>query len=122
MSAIDPDSNVRIRTSRTNEQDAESSRLANNAESSENLSTVSYTDVADTADQPHTSQAKNYDLTKVLKKIYNQMDQLKYRMQKDTYRRCINNEWMLVGTLVDKILFFVFCGIVLFSTRSIFKH
>jgi hypothetical protein len=61
-------------------------------------------------------------LTRVLKKIHEHVDQMRYRMQKDTYKRCTNNEWLLVGTLVDRILFFTYCSIVIFCTMAIFKN
>lgn len=70
----------------------------------------------------HTEQHKRTNLTKVLKKIYENIEQIRYRMQIDTYNTCKNNEWLLVGTLFDKILFFVYCTIVIFSTFTIFRQ
>lgn len=61
-------------------------------------------------------------LTRLLKNIYDHMEQIRYRLQRDTYKRYVNNEWLLVGTLVDKILFFVYCSVVIFCTLSIFKN
>jgi hypothetical protein len=65
---------------------------------------------------------KNYDLTRLLKKIYAHMEQLKYTFQRDTYELCKNDEWLFIALLIDKILFFFYCAIVVFATLSIFKY
>lgn len=61
-------------------------------------------------------------LTCLLKSIYDHMEQIRYRIQRDTFLQCACNEWLLVGTLVDKILFFIYCSIVIFCTLTIFKN
>jgi hypothetical protein len=120
MSSLNSDTTVRYR--KVNENESEDVEI-------NNLPPVSIVDNSNLYDQPQTSresegngQKKKYELSTVLRKIYNQIDQLKYRMQRDTYKRCINNEWMLVGTLIDKILFLAYCLIVIVSTNSIFKY
>ena len=120
MSSLNSDTTVRYR--KVNENELED-------EDTNNLPPVSIVDNSNLYVQPQTSREsegdehkKKYELSIILKKIYNQIDQLKYRMQKDTYKRCINNEWMLVGTLIDKILFLAYCVVVIVSTNSIFKY
>ena len=61
-------------------------------------------------------------LVKYLKVIYDNIDQIRYKVQIDTYNSCKDNEWLLVGVLIDKILFFVYCTIVISSTLSIFRR
>lgn len=63
----------------------------------------------------------NLTLTKLLKKTLNHMEQLRYKMQKETYKKCKNNEWLLVGILMDKIFFLIYCSVIIISTMSIFK-
>lgn len=65
--------------------------------------------------------ARKFNLSKLLRKVYDHMEQLRYRMQRETFKQCVNNEWLLVGTLVDKILFFTYCSIVIFCTLTIFS-
>lgn len=120
MSSLNSDTTVRYR--KVNENELEDVDTIN-------LPPVSIVDNSNLYVQPQTSREsegdenkKKYELSIILKKIYNQIDQLKYRMQKDTYKRCINNEWMLVGTLIDKILFLAYCVVVIVSTNSIFKY
>ena len=62
-----------------------------------------------------------YSISQSLKRVYDHMEQLRLMLQRDTYRRCANNEWLLVAALVDKLLFFAYCGIVVFTTINIFK-
>ena len=128
MSSLNSDTTVRYR--KVNDIENESEEMqTNNLTDDSNLPSNPFENDLNPFNQPQTSVANtvesndhnNYDLSLVLKKIYTQIDQLKYRLQKDTYRRCINNEWMLIGTLIDKILFFAYCLVVIVSTNSIFK-
>lgn len=76
-------------------------------------------------DEPNSQQdtdVSKQSLTKLLKRIHEHMEQIRYRMQKETYKNCTSNEWLLVGSLVDKILFFVYCSIVIFCTLTIFRN
>lgn len=61
------------------------------------------------------------NLTKLLKTTLGHMEQLRYKLQRDTYKKCKNNEWLLVGILMDKICFLIYCSIIIISTMSIFK-
>ena len=79
-------------------------------------------DEANGSQEAASNSNPKHSFTKLLKNIYEHMDQIRYRLQKDTYKRCTNNEWLLVGTLVDKILFFAYCSIVIFCTMTIFKN
>lgn len=70
----------------------------------------------------HTNEAKqSFTLTKLLKKTMIHLEQLRYKMQKETYKKCKNNEWLLVGVLADKIFFLIYCSIIIISTMTIFK-
>ncbi len=75
------------------------------------------------ATQPTTSSSfqNKYNLTKLLKAIYNHMEQLRYKMQIEMYKKCTTNEWLLVAILIDKILFFIYCFIVILCTTTLFK-
>jgi hypothetical protein len=66
-------------------------------------------------------QSGQQSLNKLLDGIYGHMDQLGYSVQRDNYKECINTEWLLIGVIMDKILFFVYCFIVILSTMVIFK-
>ena len=129
MSSLNSDATVRYR--KLNDHDVDSEVRSTNLANDENsIPPVSFEGELNPFNQQRTSssaiegndQSNNYDLSRVLKNIYNQIDQLKYRLQRDTYRRCINNEWMLIGSLVDKILFFTYCIVVIVSTNLIFKY
>jgi hypothetical protein len=64
---------------------------------------------------------QSFTLTKLLKKTMIHLEQLRYKMQKETYKKCKNNEWLLVGVLADKIFFLIYCSIIIISTMTIFK-
>lgn len=127
MSEIDPDMKIRNRPTQNNETE----QLNNPFNTSEIAAMRPLDDLEENeingeqeagTSSSQADPTRKYNFTKLLKKIYEQMDQLKYKMQRDTYRNCINNEWMLIGTLLDKVLFFVYCGIVIFTTMTIFKQ
>jgi hypothetical protein len=69
-----------------------------------------------------TNNNKELILTKMLKKTMIHLEQLRYKLQRETYKTCKNNEWLLVGILFDKIFFLIFCSIILISTMTIFKN
>ncbi len=69
-----------------------------------------------------TTNNKELILTKMLKKTMIHLEQLRYKLQRETYKTCKNNEWLLVGILFDKIFFLIFCSIILISTMTIFKN
>lgn len=73
-------------------------------------------------DSNETQSKHDKSLVKCLKVIYDNIDQIRYKVQIDTYNSCKDNEWLLVGVLIDKILFFVYCIIVITSTLTIFKR
>ncbi|CAF0769090.1 unnamed protein product [Brachionus calyciflorus] len=106
METIDTDIRVRNRNRNDSEEISEST-----PQESESLDNLNQKD----------GNKKN-NLTKLLRQIYENIDQIRYRLQIDTYNSCKNNEWLLVGTLVDKILFFVYCTIVIISTFTILKQ
>ncbi len=120
MSAIDPDVTVRSSTTSGGFSDSAYEKLT------VNRADTSIRDSPESQQPPTQSLRLAADskltLTKLLKSIYDHMEQVRYRIQKDTYRQCVSNEWLLVGTLVDKILFFVYCSIVIFCTLTIFKN
>lgn len=132
MSEIDPEVSIRDRTSMDVDEDTAYEKLTT-ARVDSNLSTSSRL-MSETVTKPPSSSSRLNDsanlsaagskptLTRLLKNIYDHMEQIRYRLQKDTYRRCVNNEWLLVGTLVDKILFFAYCSIVITCTLIIFKN
>ena len=114
MSSIHPDATIRYRKVTNNEDETEMGHV-DNTQNASLLDGIS----------SHTTESTNevnFELSKVLKKIYTQIDQLKDRLQKDTYRRCVQNEWLLIGTILDKILFLTYCVIVIISTNAIFKY
>jgi len=58
--------------------------------------------------KPDETDKQQQSLTKLLKKIYRHTDQMRYRFQQDAYKECAKNEWFLVASLIDKILFFIY--------------
>ena len=68
------------------------------------------------------SSSNKFGFTKLLKKIYDHLEHIKYKLQIETYRKSTNNEWLLVALLIDKILFLAYCLIVIISTMTIFKY
>ena len=62
-----------------------------------------------------------FSFTVLLRKCYNHLEQLRYKLQLQTYAQCTNNEWLLVAIFMDKILFFIYFIIVFFSLITIFK-
>ena len=113
MSSIDTENiDVRIRNPNRDQVNSnQSSPTRTTNQSSNNTQTE--------ANNPNVS---SYTLSKLLKMIYGHMDQLGYTYQKENYRVCVNNEWLLIGVILDKILFFVYCSIVIFATMIIFKY
>lgn len=102
MSEIDPDVLIRNRD--------QSSNANSNGEDQE------------PNDEQNLQNNRNLNFTKLLKKIYEHIEQVRYGLQRDTYKRCTHNEWLLVGTLIDKILFFLYCSIVIICTFTIFRN
>jgi hypothetical protein len=102
MSSIDPNADIRIRdsNSETSSNENNQTTLPNN-------------------ERPTREADMNF--TRLLTKMYNHMDQLRYRMQRETFKKCTNNEWLLVATLVNKILFLTYFMIIFFTTKAIFK-
>ena len=69
----------------------------NTTSSSSNANKVSTSSGSTGVDEAEDRNANNedYSFTKLLKKIYEHMEQVRYRMQKDTYKQCTNNEWQI---------------------------
>jgi len=62
-----------------------------------------------------------FSFTVLLRKCYNHLEQLRYKLQLQTYSQCTKNEWLLVAIFMDKILFFIYLIIVFFTLITIFK-
>lgn len=130
MSEIDPEVVIRDRTSLN--EDVAYEKLTTSRVDSNNTSRRSEQDTLNEiasrptpprlGDSSTSAASSKTTLTRLLKNIYDHIEQIRYGIQKDTYRRCVNNEWLLVGTLVDKVLFFAYCSIVIFCTLVIFKN
>lgn len=133
MSEIDPEVSIRDRTTGQDE-DVAYEKLTTSRVDSNNTSRRSNDSMMNNRSMPSrmlvelsgnsssSSSSNKTTLTRLLKNIYDHIEQIRYGIQKETYRRCVNNEWLLVGTLIDKILFFAYCSIVIVCTLVIFKN
>ena len=54
-------------------------------------------------------------------KVYEHTQQIRFNYQRYSYLNNINNEWLLIATIIDRILFLIYTGIILFSTFTILK-
>jgi len=61
-------------------------------------------------------------LKEVLKKIYEHLQQIHDTYQKKTFKEKHNNEWLLVASLVDRMLFIAYCFVIVLSVFSILKN
>lgn len=61
-------------------------------------------------------------LKEVLKKIYEHLQHIHDTYQKRTFKEKHNNEWLLVASLVDRILFIAYCFVIVLSVISILKN
>lgn len=130
MSEIDPEVMIRDHTGRDLDEDVAYEKLTTSRVDSHNTSRRSEDILGDMISRPvprlpaadESSCSSKTTLTRLLKKIYDHIEQIRYAIQKDTYRRCVNNEWLLVGTLMDKMLFIAYFSIVIICTTVIFKE
>ena len=113
MSSINTGTNVKVRfrnASDTNETaDIETRTTGDVQASSSSRSPITVT------------EPEQLGLTKILKSIYDHVNQIRDRMQIEAYKQCSSNEWLLVAILVDKIFFFIYCFNVVIVTTNIFK-
>ena len=61
-------------------------------------------------------------LKEVLKKIYEHLQQIHDTYQKRTFKEKHNNEWLLVASLVDRMLFIAYCFVIVLSVFTILKN
>lgn len=130
MSKIDPEVMIRDHTGRDQDEDVAYEKLTTSRIDSHNTSRRSEDILGDMISRPvprlpaadESSGSSKTTLTRLLKKIYDHIEQIRYGIQKDTYRRCVNNEWLLVGTLMDKMLFIAYFSIVIICTTVIFRE
>lgn len=64
----------------------------------------------------------NGKMRELLKKIYDHMQQIRYNYQKYSYKHNINNEWLLIASLIDRILFLTYTFVILVSTLTILRN
>jgi hypothetical protein len=123
MSSIDSENiDVRVRNPNMHDQDSTSPTRRNQSPSLINNPISSPTNHDANNPQSDSTSSISYSLSKLLKMIHGHIDQLGYNYQKENYKLCVNNEWLLIGVILDKILFFVYCSVVIFATMIIFKY
>ena len=66
-------------------------------------------------------KSNNEKMKELLKKVYEHTQQIRFNYQRYSYLNNINNEWLLIATIIDRILFLIYTGIILFSTFTILK-
>ena len=123
MSSIDTENiDVRIRNPNNRDQITNSNTSSPTRTTNQSSNNNNNNNNVQTEANHNQQTVSSYTLSKLLKMIYGHMDQLGYTYQKENYRVCVNNEWLLIGVILDKILFFVYCSIVIFATMIIFKY
>ncbi len=70
---------------------------------------------------PSTQNPLNTRFKELFKKVYEHLIQIRYSYQKFSYTTKLNNEWLLIASLVDRILFLLYCFVVIVSTLSILR-
>lgn len=66
-------------------------------------------------------QAEDSKLNKVLKSINQHLNQIQYNQQKKSHENKINKEWCFVASIVDRVLFTLYCFIIIITTLNIWK-
>ena len=67
------------------------------------------------------SRSNNEKIKELFKKVYEHIQQIRFNYQRYSYKHNINNEWLLIATIIDRILFLIYTGIILLSTFTILK-
>ncbi len=63
----------------------------------------------------------NGKMKELFKKIYEHMQQIRYNYQRQSYKNNINNEWLLIASIFDRIFFLIYTFIILFSSFAILR-
>ena len=72
-------------------------------------------------DDINETPTNNGKIKELLKKVYEHIQQIRFSYQRYSYKSNMNNEWLLIATIVDRILFLIYTGVILLSTFLILQ-